>query len=188
MSDISNARRDQRRGEGIMAHTWDQAADLQPHRARTVGTAEHRSRLDLHGGPCRWPPRRRRDRPSHRWFPLVLVGLSGIAALILVALPLTTQPVTGVITRWADAPPAALLSLVGAFTAPIHPPLHSALVSATAPARHSKLVGLIVVASAHGGTTGPCVIGRASSLLDPAHAFCCWCRSPDWARRSSGCA
>ena len=106
------------------------------------------------------------------WFPLLLGCLGGMAVLILVALPLATRSGTGVITRWADAPLAALvLPLVGVCMAPIYPILNSAVLSAVPPARQSTMVGLIVVISALGGTTGSFIIGRVFARIGPAHAF-----------------
>lgn len=106
------------------------------------------------------------------WFPLLLGCLGGMVVLILVTLPLAARPATGTIERWADAPPAALLlPLVGAFMAPIYPILNSAVLSAIAPARQPTMVGLIVVISALGGTTGSFVIGRVFALIGPAQAF-----------------
>lgn len=106
------------------------------------------------------------------WFPLLLGCLAGMAALMLVVLPLATHPGSGVITRWADAPLAALiLPLVGAFMAPVYPVLNSAVLSALPPARQSAMVGLIVVISALGGTTGSFVTGRVFASFGPTHAF-----------------
>ena len=106
------------------------------------------------------------------WFPLLAVCLGGMAALIVVALPLATRPPGAQITQWADAPAAALiLPLIGALMAPIYPVLNSAVLSAIPPARQSTMVGLIVVISALGGTTGSFVTGRVFALLGPSHAF-----------------
>ncbi|MBC7831446.1 MAG: MFS transporter [Hyphomicrobium sp.] len=106
------------------------------------------------------------------WFALLVTCLIGMAALILVALPLARLGAGGAVTRWSDAPLAALvLPLIGVLMAPIYPAINSAVLSAIAPPRQSTMVGLIVVFSALGGTTGSLIIGRVFAVVGAAQAF-----------------
>jgi MFS transporter, FHS family, glucose/mannose:H+ symporter len=95
------------------------------------------------------------------WLALLMGCLAMMAVLLLVVLPLAGQPASGEITRWHDAPVVAfLLPLIGLAMAPIYPTLNSAVLSALPRANQSKMVGLIVVFSALGGTSGSFIIGR----------------------------
>ena len=106
------------------------------------------------------------------WFPLLVGCLIGMAVLIVVTLPLARQSTGGIVLRWADAPLAALvLPLIGMLMAPIYPAINSAVLSAIPPARQSTMVGLIVVFSALGGTTGSLIIGRVFALVGAQQAF-----------------
>jgi fucose permease len=106
------------------------------------------------------------------WFPLLVACLLAMAALVLVALPLADADSGRVVTRWIDAPIAAFVfPLIGLFMAPIYPSLNSAILSAMPRTSHAAMVGLIVVFSALGGTTGSLVIGRAFAAIQGATAF-----------------
>lgn len=106
------------------------------------------------------------------WYRLLIGCLIGIGVLILVTLPLAQQHHGAAVARWSDAPLAAiLLPLIGVLMAPIYPAINSAVLSAIPPERQSAMVGLIVVFSALGGTTGSFIIGRAFALLDAGTAF-----------------
>ena len=106
------------------------------------------------------------------WFPLLVACLLAMAALVLVALPLADADSGRVVARWTDAPIAAFVfPLIGLFMAPIYPSLNSAILSAMPRTSHAAMVGLIVVFSALGGTTGSLIIGRAFAAIQGATAF-----------------
>jgi len=106
------------------------------------------------------------------WYPLLVVCLAATAALIVLALPLAGQHRGATIEHWTAAPVATfILPLVGLFMAPIYPALNSAILSAMPRTRQSAMVGLIVVFSALGGTTGSFIIGRTFAGLGGNRAF-----------------
>lgn len=106
------------------------------------------------------------------WYPLLAVCLAATAALILIALPLAGQHRGAPIGLWTQAPIAAFIfPLVGLFMAPIYPALNSAILSAMPPTRQSAMVGLIVVFSALGGTTGSLIVGRTFAAIGGSAAF-----------------
>jgi fucose permease len=106
------------------------------------------------------------------WFPLLTACLLAMAALILVALPLADGDSGRIVTGWAEAPIAAFVfPLIGLFMAPIYPTLNSAILSAMPKTSHAPMVGLIVVFSALGGTTGSLIIGRAFDAVKGTVAF-----------------
>jgi FHS family glucose/mannose:H+ symporter-like MFS transporter len=106
------------------------------------------------------------------WYQLLIGCLVGMGALILVALPLARMTHGAPVAHWADAPWAAIVfPLVGVFMAPIYPAINSAVLSAMPPARQSTMVGLIVVVSALGGTTGSLIVGRTFALAGGTWAF-----------------
>ncbi|MFA6124100.1 MAG: MFS transporter [Sphingomonas sp.] len=94
------------------------------------------------------------------WFALVCGCLVGMAVLMVAVLPLAAAR-HGVVTGWVDAPIAAfLLPMIGLMMAPIYPALNSAILSSMAPREQPAMVGLIVVFSALGGTTGSFIVGH----------------------------
>ncbi|HJP69459.1 MAG TPA: MFS transporter [Sphingomicrobium sp.] len=106
------------------------------------------------------------------WYSLLVVCLAATAALILVALPLAGQHRGPAISHWSDATAATFIfPLVGLFMAPIYPALNSAILSAMPRNRQSAMVGLIVVFSALGGTTGSLIIGRTFAAFGGTGAF-----------------
>jgi len=106
------------------------------------------------------------------WYPLLVVCLGATAALILLALPLAGQHHGAEIDHWRGAPLAAFVfPLVGFFMAPIYPALNSAILSSMPPSRQAAMVGLIVVFSALGGTTGSMIIGRTFGAIGGNHVF-----------------
>jgi len=105
------------------------------------------------------------------WFPLVLGCLIGMAVLIVAVLPLAAAH-HGQVTRWAGAPIAAFLfPAIGLMMAPIYPALNSAILSSMAPREQPAMVGLIVVFSALGGTTGSFVVGHIFAMFQGTIAF-----------------
>lgn len=106
------------------------------------------------------------------WFPLLVGCLVAMAALILVALPLADADSGREVTQWTAAPVAAFVfPLIGLFMAPIYPTLNSAILSAMPRTSHAAMVGLIVVFSALGGTTGSLIVGRTFAAVKGTTAF-----------------
>jgi len=106
------------------------------------------------------------------WYPLLMACLACMAVLILIALPLAGAASGRAVETWAHAPVAAFVfPLIGFFMAPIYPAINSAILSAMPRASQSAMVGLIVVFSALGGTTGSLIIGRVFDAFEGAQAF-----------------
>jgi fucose permease len=105
------------------------------------------------------------------WFPLVCGCLAAMAVLVLGVLPLAAAH-HGAVTSWSSAPIAAfLLPVIGLAMAPIYPALNSAILSAMAPREQPAMVGLIVVFSALGGTTGSFIVGHIFAAFQGTIAF-----------------
>lgn len=105
------------------------------------------------------------------WYRLLLVCLAAMAALIVIALPLAAGH-RGAVTEWAQAPLAAFLfPLIGLALAPVYPAINSAVLSAMPKSAQPGMVGLIVVFSALGGTTGSLIVGRTFAALGGTTAF-----------------
>lgn len=105
------------------------------------------------------------------WGWVLAVCLAGAAALVLVALPLAGAA-HGPIDGWRTAPLAAFVfPLIGVFLAPIYPTLNSLVLSSLPPARHAAMAGVIVIASALGGTSGSLVTGRVFQSYGGQTAF-----------------
>src|SRR5258706_1542890 len=106
------------------------------------------------------------------WYSLLTFCLMAMAGLILVALPLAEARHGAAVTTWAEAPLAAFVfPLIGLCMAPIYPALNSAILSAMPRTAQSAMVGLIVVFSALGGTTGSFIVGRTFALVGGTWAF-----------------
>jgi fucose permease len=106
------------------------------------------------------------------WYSLLTFCLVAMAVLILVALPLAEARHGAAVTTWAEAPLAAFVfPLIGLCMAPIYPALNSAILSAMPRTAQSAMVGLIVVFSALGGTTGSFIVGRTFALVGGTWAF-----------------
>lgn len=100
------------------------------------------------------------------WSTMLIGCLIAMTVLLLIVLPLTEHTARHEVTRWADAPATAyLLPLIGFCMAPIYPTLSSAVLSAIPRASQSAMVGLIVVFSALGGTTGSLIVGRVFATV-----------------------
>lgn len=105
------------------------------------------------------------------WFPLVCGCLAAMAVLIVAVLPLAAAH-HGQVTSWGGAPVAAFLfPMIGLMMAPIYPALNSAILSSMAPREQPAMVGLIVVFSALGGTTGSFVVGHIFAMFQGTIAF-----------------
>lgn len=89
-----------------------------------------------------------------------------VCAFALLAAVLTTTAGT---TPWQGA--AYLLVLVGFFIGPIYPTLNSMMLSQLDKSLHSSMTGLIIVASALGGTVGSQILGTISQNYSTHTAF-----------------
>jgi fucose permease len=106
------------------------------------------------------------------WYPLLNVSLVTMAGLVAISLPLAEGLDIGPDASWFNAPFAAFLfPLIGLFMAPIYPVMCSTLLSSLPKSDHAPMMGLIVVFSALGGTTGSFVTGRIFAAFDGALAF-----------------
>ena len=97
-------------------------------------------------------------------FTLQLVYLACAFALLGTVLLTTSQA-----TPWQGA--AYLLVLVGFFIGPIYPTLNSMMLSGLDKSLHSSMTGLIIVASALGGTIGSQILGTISQHYTTHTAF-----------------
>jgi MFS transporter, FHS family, glucose/mannose:H+ symporter len=106
------------------------------------------------------------------WYPVLNICLIALAALIILVLPLADGLTPGPIADWGDAPVAAFLfPLIGIALAPIYPTIISVMLSAMPHREHPPLMGLVVVFSALGGTTGSVITGALFAHLDGRTAF-----------------
>jgi FHS family glucose/mannose:H+ symporter-like MFS transporter len=106
------------------------------------------------------------------WYPVLNVCLALLAALIILVLPLADGLSPRPIVNWSDAPVAAFLfPMIGIALAPIYPTIISVMLSAMPGRQHPPLMGLVVVFSALGGTTGSLVTGQLFAHLDGRTAF-----------------
>ncbi|UKK85823.1 MFS transporter [Sphingopyxis sp. BSN-002] len=106
------------------------------------------------------------------WYPVLNICLAVLAALIVLVLPLADGLTPGAIHSWGDAPVAAFLfPLIGIALAPVYPTIISVMLSAMPNRQHPPLMGLVVVFSALGGTTGSLITGQLFAHLDGQTAF-----------------
>jgi len=106
------------------------------------------------------------------WYPVLNLCLAVLAALIVLVLPLADGLTPGAIHSWGDAPVAAFLfPLIGIALAPVYPTIISVMLSAMPNRQHPPLMGLVVVFSALGGTTGSLITGQLFAHLDGQTAF-----------------
>jgi MFS transporter, FHS family, glucose/mannose:H+ symporter len=106
------------------------------------------------------------------WYPLLVGCLLTMAALILVALPLADAAAGRTVEQWRDVPTAAfVLPLIGLAMAPIYPMINSAVLGVMPKSSHAAMVGLIVVFSALGGTTGSLIVGRVFAATQDTAGF-----------------
>lgn len=106
------------------------------------------------------------------WYPVLNACLVLLAALIVLVLPLADGLSPVPIHNWRDAPVAAFLfPLIGFALAPIYPTIVSVMLSAMPNRHHPPLMGLVVVFSALGGTTGSLITGQIFAHLDGRAAF-----------------
>lgn len=106
------------------------------------------------------------------WLPLLLGCLAGVAALVLLSLPLAQEAATVQAAGWADAPLAAwLFPMIGLLLAPLYPTICSVTLSALPKSRHAAMTALIVIFSALGGTLGSFLTAFAFQHMPGATAF-----------------
>ena len=106
------------------------------------------------------------------WFPFMLMCLLGMAALILVSLPLAGKIDIANIETVIQLPFIAFLfPLIGIFMAPIYPVLNSVVLSSLPKQNQSAMTGLIVVFSALGGTSGSLITGTLFESIGGQQAF-----------------
>lgn len=106
------------------------------------------------------------------WFPVLCACVLAMAALVLLALPLSANVQARADQTWWNAPLAAyVFPLIGLLMAPIYPTINSVVLSALPRSRHAAMTGLIVVFSALGGTTGSFITGQVFAHFDGRLAF-----------------
>lgn len=106
------------------------------------------------------------------WYPVMNACVIGMAAVVLLALPLTQDVVSEPNITWASAPLATFLfPLIGLFMAPIYPGINSVMLSSLPTNQHSAMTGLLVIFSALGGTTGSFVTGYVFGNFSGHFAF-----------------
>jgi len=106
------------------------------------------------------------------WYPVMNGCVIGMAAMVLLALPLTDDVVLDPHVTWATAPLATFLfPLIGLFMAPIYPGINSVMLSSLPKNQHSSMTGLLVIFSALGGTTGSLITGYVFGNFSGHFAF-----------------
>ncbi|MFZ4875319.1 MFS transporter [Janthinobacterium sp. Mn2066] len=106
------------------------------------------------------------------WYPVMNGCVIGMAAMVLLALPLTHDVVLDPHVTWATAPLATFLfPLIGLFMAPIYPGINSVMLSSLPKNQHSAMTGLLVIFSALGGTTGSLITGYVFGNFSGHFAF-----------------
>lgn len=106
------------------------------------------------------------------WHVLLNVCVVAMGLLVLLTLPMAAGIADGQTIGWSNAPLAAwLFPLIGLFMAPIYPAINSVMLSALPRHEHAPMTGLIVIASALGGTTGSMITGVLFGRLGGETAF-----------------
>ncbi|MDT8450230.1 MAG: MFS transporter [Wenzhouxiangellaceae bacterium] len=106
------------------------------------------------------------------WHALLNLCVIAMGVLVVLTLPLASGIEAGEVTGWSSAPLAAwLFPLIGLFMAPIYPAINSVMLSALPRHQHALMTGLIVIASALGGTTGSMLTGVLFGRLGGETAF-----------------
>jgi MFS transporter, FHS family, glucose/mannose:H+ symporter len=105
------------------------------------------------------------------WFRLLLLCL-GAMAVILALVPALAHGAAAPVSQWSQAPFATwLLAGIGFFMAPLYPTLNSVVLSSVPRDRQAGLIGLIVVFSALGGTTGSRMVALLFSEIPDARVL-----------------
>lgn len=106
------------------------------------------------------------------WHVLLNLCVVAMGVLVILTLPLAAGIEPGQVTGWSTAPLAAwLFPLIGLFMAPIYPAINSVMLSALPRHQHAPMTGLIVIASALGGTTGSMLTGVMFGRMGGETAF-----------------
>lgn len=106
------------------------------------------------------------------WYTVMNGCVIGMAAMVLLALPLTRELAIDANVTWATAPLATFLfPLIGLFMAPIYPGINSVMLSSLPKNQHSSMTGLLVIFSALGGTTGSFITGYVFGNFSGHFAF-----------------
>jgi FHS family glucose/mannose:H+ symporter-like MFS transporter len=106
------------------------------------------------------------------WYTVMNGCVIGMAAMVLLALPLTRDLAIDANVSWSSAPLATFLfPLIGLFMAPIYPGINSVMLSSLPKNQHSSMTGLLVIFSALGGTTGSFVTGYVFGNFSGHFAF-----------------
>ncbi|QNA90802.1 MFS transporter [Massilia sp. Dwa41.01b] len=106
------------------------------------------------------------------WYTVMNGCVIGMAAMVLLALPLTRDLAVGADVSWSTAPLATFLfPLIGLFMAPIYPGINSVMLSSLPKNQHSCMTGLLVIFSALGGTTGSFITGYVFGNFSGHFAF-----------------
>jgi fucose permease len=106
------------------------------------------------------------------WYTVMNGCVLGMAAMVLLALPLTRDLAIDANVTWANAPLATFLfPLIGLFMAPIYPGINSVMLSSLPKNQHSCMTGLLVIFSALGGTTGSFITGYVFGNFSGHFAF-----------------
>ena len=106
------------------------------------------------------------------WYPVMNGCVIGMAAMVVLALPLTHNVVLDPNVSWSSAPLATFLfPLIGLFMAPIYPGINSVMLSSLPKSQHSAMTGLLVIFSALGGTTGSLITGYVFGNFNGHFAF-----------------
>ncbi|MDE2561609.1 MAG: MFS transporter [Sphingomonadales bacterium] len=106
------------------------------------------------------------------WFRLLLICFAGMAVILGLVPTLATASAGGSVTSWSQVPIVAfLLPAIGFFMAPIYPTLNSVVLSTVPKSRQAGLIGLIVVFSALGGTTGSRMVAELFSAVPSANVL-----------------
>jgi fucose permease len=106
------------------------------------------------------------------WYAVMNGCVIGMAAMVLLALPLTRDLAIDANVTWATAPLATFLfPLIGLFMAPIYPGINSVMLSSLPKNQHSCMTGLLVIFSALGGTTGSFITGYVFGNFSGHFAF-----------------
>ena len=106
------------------------------------------------------------------WHVLLNLCVLGMAALIVLVLPLARGTAVSPDAGWFNAPLAAyLIPLIGLLMAPIYPVINSVALSSLPKPAHASMTGLIVIFSALGGTLGSRITALVFSSFGGIHAF-----------------
>lgn len=106
------------------------------------------------------------------WYPVLNFCLAMLMVLIASIIPATHDLPVQTIAEWGAAPIVAFLfPMIGLFLSPIYPTIVSVMLSAMPKRDHAAIMGLVVVFSALGGTSGSLMTGFIFARLSGQTAF-----------------